>query len=515
MTAPHKRWIVEQLATSPILSSGPIGRLWRYVSRDVWRADDSRSNWAQRCLHRTVRVGYLTARSFAGDRCILRAMALTYTTVLSLVPLLAFSFAMLKGLGWYEDLRTGQIDPYLDELFGSLEPAPSVALESAPSVLAPAAEPAGITQLRSGFDQVLDLVDRTDVKGLGAIGLLVLMLAVLRLLSSIEESFNEIWGVRKARSWVRKLSDYLTIVVITPIFLVVAVGVTGAAQSAGVAEFIEKRLAMGALLELAMRAAPVLIGWLAFTLVYLVMPNRRGRLLSAAIGGGVAGVLWQLTLLAHIEFQIGVAKYNAIYAGFAALPIFLAWVQISWLIVLFGAELAYAHESEREYRGVATYEQRQHAFRESLALRAMTRISRAFLEGAPPVSARSISGALAVSPREVDDVLADLERGRLVVHVDLADGVESSAGATFVPARDPGAICVMDVLDALSGVGVDAPLKARDELDERLDRILAKLGEEARGSVYNRTLRELVDEARARASAGEAAVLAPARVEPT
>ncbi len=512
MTAPHKRWIVEQLATSPILSSGPIGRLWRYVSRDVWRTDDSKANWAQRTLHRTVRVGYLTARSFAGDRCILRAMALTYTTVLSLVPLLAFSFATLKGLGWYEDLRARQIDPYLDELFGKLEPAPSIAMDSAPSVLAPAAEPAGVMQLRHGFNQVLDLVDRTDVKGLGAIGLLVLMLAVLRLLSSVEESFNEIWGVRKARSWVRKLSDYLTIVIITPIFLVIAVGVTGAAQSAGVAEFIEERLSMGAVIEFAMRAAPVLIGWFAFTLVYLVMPNRRGKLLSAAIGGGVAGLLWQLTLLAHIEFQIGVAKYNAIYAGFAALPIFLAWVQISWLIVLFGAELAYAHESEREYRGVATYEQRQHAFQQSLALRAVTRIARAFLEGAAAVEPRAIAADLGVSLREVEEVLVELERGHLVSHIDTVEGVD---GAGYVPARDPGSIRVLDVLDALSGAGVDAPLKAVDGLDQRLDRILDKLGQEARGSAYNRTLRELVDEARARATSDEAATLLPSRVELT
>lgn len=507
----HKRWIVEQLATSPILAAGPIGRVWRYVSRDVWRTEDQQTHPLKRALHRVVRVVFLTARSFAGDRCVLRAMALTYTTVLSLVPLLAFSFAMLKGLGWYEDLRQQQIDPYLDELFGALQPVSLAPVDAGPAVLVAPSEPAGITQLRQGFDQVLDLVDRTDVKGLGAIGLLVLMLTALRLLSSIEESFNEIWGVRKARSWVRKLSDYLTMVVITPIFLVVAVGVTGLAKSAGVAEFLEERMALGGLVEAAMRAAPVMIGWIVFTLVYLVMPNRRGNLSSAALGGFVAALLWQLTLLAHIEFQIGVAKFNAIYAGFAALPIFLAWVQISWLIVLLGAELAYAHESEREYRGLATYEQREHAFQQSLALRASVRIAAAFLAGEPPVTSHAIGGALGVSSREVDEVLRELERGRLVSHVDSA---ESADGVAYQPARDPGSIRVTDVLDALSGVGLDAPLKARDELDRRLDRLLSKLGEEARGSAYNRTLRELAEEARARANAGEPAPAA-ARVEPT
>lgn len=511
MSASHKRWIVEQLATSPILSSGPVGRVWRFISRDVWRAEDARTHWTRRALNRVVRVGFLTVRSFAGDRCVLRAMALTYTTVLSLVPLLAFSFAMLKGLGWYEDLRTKQIDPYLDELFGSLASGSQVSLETAPTVLIAPAEPAGVTQLRHGFDQVLDLVDRTDVKGLGAIGLLVLMLAVLRLLSSIEESFNEIWGVRKARTWVRKLSDYLTIVVITPIFLVVAVGVTGAAQSVGLVEFLERKLSMGAVVEFAIRAAPVLVGWLAFTLVYLVMPNRRGKLMSAAIGGAVAGLLWQLTLLAHIKFQLGVANYNAIYAGFAALPIFLAWVQISWLIVLFGAELAYAHESERDYRGLATYEQRQHAFQQSLALRSMTRIASAFLVSEPAVSSRAIAGSLGVSPREIDEVLVELERGRLVTHVDTLDG---ASGPFYVPARDPGAIRVTDVLDALSGVGVDAPLSASDELDARVERLLHKLGQESRSSAFNRSIRELVDEARARTTVEQGAE-STVRAEPS
>jgi membrane protein len=508
----QKPWILEHLGAGSILSSSPVGRLWRFVSHGVWRADDSRLSWPWRALHRFVRVAYLTLKSFVGDKCVLRAMALTYTTVLSLVPLLAFSFATLKGLGWYEELRTKQIDPYLDDLFGRLEgPAPSVGLENSPAVLVGPADPAGVTQLRQGFDHVLDMVDKTDVKGLGAIGLLVLMLAVLRLLSSIESSFNEIWGVRKARSWVRKLSDYLTIVIITPIFLVIAVGITGAAQSVGVVEFIEERLALGAVIEFAIRAAPLLIGWGAFTLVYLVMPNRRCKLSSAAIGGAVASVLWQLTLLAHIKFQIGVARYNAIYAGFAAFPIFLAWVQLSWLIVLLGAELAFAHESERDYRGVATYEPRQHAYRESLALRAMMRLSRAFLAGERPPRSLDIAASLGITPREVDEVLRELERGRLAARVDSVDGAD---GPSFLPARDPGSIRVKDVMEAFAGVGVDAPLPATDELDTRVDRLLSKLGEEARTSTYNRSLRELVEEERSRAAAPEASHR-ELRVEPS
>ena len=474
MNAPAKIWIVEQLATSTLIADTPLGRLWRFVSRDIWRAEVERMGPMKRAFFRVCRIAFLTVRSFAGDRCVIRASALTYTTVLSLVPLLAFSFAILKGLGFYEDLRRNRIDPYLDELFGRSTGA------------------AGGAQLRDGFDHVLNLVDRTNVQGLGAIGLGVLLLAALRLLSSVEASFNEIWGVRKSRSWVRQLSDYLTIVIVTPIFLVIAIGVTTAAQNAGVVDFVENRLSLGFALRGLIKLAPILIGWGAFTILYLVMPNRRTRLSSAALGGLVAGLAWQVALVVHIAFQVGVANYNAIYAGFAAFPIFLVWVQLSWLIVLFGAELAFAHENEREYHGFASYEHHAHAFREHLALRALTRICAAFLDGERPRTAASIAAGLGVSPREIDELLQDLVRGGLVAQVELGAG----AGPGYMPARDPGRIAVVDVLEVLRGEGVDGEVVAQDELDRAVDRAMKKLDEEARSSAHNRSMREWVEDAR-------------------
>ena len=494
MQQPAKRWIVEQLATSAIVARGPLGKAWRFFSRDVWLAEVDHFGTARRALYRVCRIAFLALKSFAGDRCVIRAGALTYTTVLSLVPMLAFSFAMLKGLGFYDELRTTRIDPYLDGLFGKLEPAATIELPLAPIMQAPAPEQ-GMLQLREGFDRVLGLVDHTNLKGLGFVGLLVLMLAALRLLSSVEASFNEIWGVRKARTWVRKLSDYLTIVIVTPLFLVVAIGVTTAAQNAGVVEFLDKKLALGFLIEALIRIAPVLIGWAAFTLVYLVMPNRRTKFASAALGGFVAGLAWQAALVLHIKFQIGVANYSAIYAGFAALPVFLVWVQLSWLIVLFGAELAFAHESEREYRGFAGYEQHAHAFREQVALRALTRICDAFQAGKPARGARSIAAGLGLAPREVEEVLHDLVRGKLVAQV---DGAESGDGAGYMPARDPGRITVVNVLEVLRGEGLDAGVAAESELDRHVDKLMAQLDEEARTSAHNRTLRDLVEEARRR-----------------
>jgi membrane protein len=494
MSPPAKRWIVEQLAASPFVASGPIGALWRFVSHDVWLLDIDTLPWWKRRTYRTARILFLAARSFHGDRCMVQASALTYVTVLSLVPLLAFAFAMLKGLGFYQELRTNYIDPYLDELLQA---------SGAPADPSAATGVHGAADLRHGIGQVLDLVEQTDLKGLGFLGLIVLLVAVHRLLGSIEGSFNEIWGVSKSRSWVRKLSDYLTMVIVTPLFLVIAIGVTTALQSHGVVTFLREQLALGLLIEGLIKCTPVLVGWAAFTLVYLVLPNRRGKLSSAAIGGFVGGVLWQLALEIQIRLQVGIANYNAIYASFAALPVFLVWVQTSWVIVLLGAELAFAHESEPDYRGVATYEEHDHAFKEQVALRALTRVCAAFVANENPPSAASIAAQLSISPREVQEVLDQLQRGRLVASTDSGGAAEFG----FLPARDPGKITVVDVLHTMRGAGFDPETTQHGELDGRVDRALAQLNAEARSSAYNRTLRDLVEDARRR-DAVEAAGMA-------
>lgn len=515
MANPHKHWLVEQLESNAWFARGPVATLWRYLSRDLWLRKVEREPLWRRFWMRTGRVMYLTVRSFVVDRCVLQAGALTYVTVLSLVPLLAFAFAMLKGLGYYEELREHRIDPFFDELLGaraSVEAQSTAAADVVEQIGVAEPLPArGAFELRDGIDQVLDLVDQTNLKGLGFIGLIVLLLAVVRLLGSIEDSFNRIWGVRKARSWVRKLADYLTIVVVTPIFLVVAIGVTTSAQNAGVTEFLRQELALGGLIELLLRGVPVLVGWFAFTIVYLVMPNRRCKLSSALIGGFVAGTLWQIALVLHIRFQVGIANYNAIYAGFAALPVFLVWVQTSWVIVLLGAEVAYAHESEPDYRGLAAHQQHHQAFTEQIALRALTRVCDAFLAGEKPPSSSDIAAALGLAPRELREVLEDLREGGLVTVVE-GRGDEARA---FVPARDPERITVVDVLGVMRGEGLDLKVAAVGELDTRVDKLLTQLQHEARSSAFNRSLRELVDEARRREVAAGKAKLAQQGVQPS
>lgn len=494
MESNEKHALPEKLARLPLLNKGPQGRLVRFFTETIWDARLEELGRARRLGYKACRVLFLATVGFLGDNCMLRAMALTYTTVLSLVPLLAFSFAILKGLGFYEDLRRERIEPYLDTLFGAAEQAPSPLLEPAavPLVMTDAAPAQGLSHLRGVFDNVLNMVDTTDVKGLGAIGLVVLLLAVHRLLSSIETSFNQIWSVRKPRTIVRKLSDYLTMVVITPIFLVVAIGVTTAVQNAGVIEFLEEKLALGAVLQTLIKLAPVLVGWAAFTLLYLVMPNRRGRVAAALVGGFFASLAWEGALLAHIAFQIGVAKYNAIYAGFAAIPIFLVWVQLSWVIVLAGAELAYAFEKHYEYQGVGTGTRIGPAHAEHVAVRLMARLSEAFLAGERAPSVPELARRVGVATSTVERLLSDLRERGLVAAIEPA---EAGAPQGWQPSRDPATIRISDVLLAVRGEVRASEQGKLLSLDALADRALRALEAEGRSSVHNRTMRELVERA--------------------
>ena len=222
----HSRQSADRLRRSEGHAPGLFGRLFRRIDQwyeaHVFAHDLERLPRGRRLVNHWLRVGYLATRGFHEDACLIRASALTYITVLSLVPLLAFSFAVAKGMGFYQDLLRGSIEPFLDRTFGPQQTGPA---------MLPEAQPQGAQAMRGAIQQVLNFVDGTQVSGLGAVGLLVLLYTVVKLLSTIEESFNHIWGAQRARTPVRKLTDYMAMVVVAPILIFAATGITTAAQS--------------------------------------------------------------------------------------------------------------------------------------------------------------------------------------------------------------------------------------------------------------------------------------------
>ncbi len=518
-------------------------RLRDFLTVDLWSTEHGGLPTFRGAFFRLSRILYVSVRGFVQNRCLFHASALTYITVLSIVPVLAFVFSVAKGAGAYEQLIQ-RVDPALDRLFGaegesqalSLDEPPreldgasqtesaidadaldaeagsstselqgstsidqpqadadlaleglGEARESGSATVGPSEQDAvgadeARAQLRQALDKVLQFVRDTDVSKLGAFGLIVLFYTVIKLLGSIERSFNEIWGVRNSRALTRKVSDYLAIVVITPLLILPAMGIT-----AYVHTWVESDAAIARpLFDLALRVISLGTVWVAFGFIYLFLPNTRVRISSALLGGLAGGSLWQLSNLLMITIP---STVNPLYATFAAIPVFLVYTWTSWVCVLFGAEVASAAEKAPTYRGSAYIGPVPPAFREVIALRAMTSIGRSFLEGSDPWSVSSLSRCLGIPESWIADVFEDLTEAGFLSWVQ--DGEYESV----LPAKALDSIRVCDVLHALRGDRMESNFLPRNAEEQRVAKLLEALDRTREDSAHNRTLRSLAEEA--------------------
>ncbi|WP_303721957.1 YhjD/YihY/BrkB family envelope integrity protein [Malonomonas rubra] len=290
----------------------------------LWEQNLNELNFGQRILLRQVQTAVLVVRDFGVNQSLLRASALTYYTMLSIVPLLALTFALLKAFGVQNLL-----------------------------------EPLIMEKLQVGDGEVvqaiLGYINNTQVGKMGAIGLIFLLFGVVSLLTNVEKAFNHVWGIRETRPLMRRFSDYLSVILVGPVLIISAISMTSSLASNNLVHKLIEMEMVGTLILLLFKFAPFVFMWLAFTVLYVFMSNTRVEWRAAFVGGIVGGTLWQLAQWAYINFQVGVAKYNAIYGTMAALPIFMIWVYFSWVIVLFGLGVTYAKQnlrtSGRDLRG--------------------------------------------------------------------------------------------------------------------------------------------------------------------
>ncbi|OQY16699.1 MAG: ribonuclease BN [Desulfobacteraceae bacterium 4572_35.1] len=243
-----------------------------------------------------------------------KAAALTFSTMLAFVPLLAIMFALLKGFGVHN-----------------------------------AIEPLLIKHLSIGSEEVVsrivEYINNTNVARLGSVGLVMLVFTVLGLISSIEKSFNSSWKVAETRTLFRRFTDYFSVVTLGPLFLFAAISMNTFIRNQYVVQWILDKPVFGDLLMYLFEVLPFVAIWLAFIFLYLFVPNTKINIISATLAGICAGSLWLFTQWSYVNFQYGVAKYNAIYGTMAALPIFMVWIYVSWLIVLLGLQLCWAHQN--------------------------------------------------------------------------------------------------------------------------------------------------------------------------
>ena len=441
-----------------------LERLWVFLNRDVWSVELGGLPTFRRIIYKLSRIVYLAGRGFDAHNGMSRSSALAFITVLSVVPLLAVAFSVAKGLGAYDRLRSRVIDPFLRSAF-------DVNAEG---------EAGSGNELFDAIQQVLEFVQNTNMNNLGAFGLLVLVYTVLKLLGSIELAFNEIWSVRRARTWVRRFTDYLSMVVIVPVLLVAATAATTGSQTV-----IEDKLHLGPIVEEVLRYGVWVVVWVGFAVAYLLLPNTRVRVTSAILGGVVGGTLWQAVQLLHVVFQFNVARYNALYSGLAAIPVFLFWVYLSWVTVLVGAEFAYAHQSECAYRQITRALAFDRRLKERVAMRAMARIAVTFLDGRQPLRPLALAERMAVPEHTLIEVLEKLAQAGLLVFVE----DEFEEDAAVVPARSLDHIFIQDVLDGLAGQTVGGDLAATDPMDGKVDDALVAFKQERRGMPGNLSLK--------------------------
>jgi membrane protein len=394
---------------------------------------------------------YSISTNFITHQGPLRAAALTYTTVLSLVPFLAIAFSVLKGLG-----AQNALEPLLQQIAGDY----------------------GDTVSR-----IVAYVNNTNVKSIGAIGLVMLVFTVISLMGSIDEAFNAVWGVRETRSVQRRFSDYLSVVTVGPILLLAATSMTSSLQSQWMLQWLIQNTYLGDAILLLFRLLPYLSVWVAMIFLYIFIPNAKVRFASAVTGGVVAGTAWQLAQWGYFHFQVGVANYNAIYGTLAAVPVFLVWIFTSWLIVLFGLEIVFAHQHRGHGLLGHSTSCLNATVREELAVALLVQVSIHFQKGGVTPSAQCLADELNVPMLQLETVIDELHQlGYLVA----TTGTETG----WLPARNPSEIMVSDVIGNLRGTSA---LQAATPILQLAEDIILKGWLSSKACLDGISVRDLLD----------------------
>jgi membrane protein len=333
----------------------------------IWRDSTAEDQFGMKILRALCRIFFIVTREAKEDKITLRASALTFTVVLSLVPMLALGTAVLKGLGAGDQMRIAAykfIDQFesaaetLNFNQGEEQPATADKPAQAPVKDAESKEPAAEQQSQSGnltghlhsaVDKIFAYVDRTNFATLGTFGIVGMVLAALGVLGSIEQSMNAIWQTRRGRGLGRKIIDYMALMILLPISVNLALAASTTVQSSALYARFQDVLPIfmyGFFLKL----LPLLILVLTFTLLYRFIPNTKVELFPALGGGLFGGFSWYAVQIIYIKLQIGVAKYNAIYGSFATLPLFFLWIYVAWVVFLIGAEVAFAVQVWKHYQ---------------------------------------------------------------------------------------------------------------------------------------------------------------------
>jgi membrane protein len=379
---------------------------------------------AGRALLGVLRYGYALARDLIFGDLNMRAMSLVYTTLLSIVPLLAFCFSIVKAFGFHREF-----EPLIAEFF----------------------RPLG-DQAAALTERVIGFVDHTQGGVLGSVGLAVLLWTVLSVVQKVEDSFNHIWHVERPRSFARRVTEYLSVLIVGPIAMVVALGLIASLATHALVAWLEAHPPLGTLLSSGGRLGPLAIVTVGFTFLYSFVPNTTVRLRAAALAGAAAGAVWVAASIGFTQLVAYSTQLLAIYAGFAIVLLVLMWVWLNWLILLLGALFAFYLQNPEYLRSGERDVLPTVRLRERLALSVMYLVARAFESGERRHRIATLAETLAVPSIALAPVVDALEQAGLL---------ETTEAEALLPGRDPARITLDEVLRTVRDGGYGRAITLR------------------------------------------------------
>ncbi len=428
---------------------------------DIWQSPFKELSKKKSFLFRQLRIFYLAASGFSKNIIQLRASALTFYSLLSIIPVVAIAFAIAKGFG---------LDQNLEQLIVK-------EFESHQEILNWL-----LTNARNALQE-------TSGGYIAGVGIIILFYSVMALLEHIEISFNFIWQIRTERPWYRKFTDYLTIMLIAPVFIVLSSSVS-VFISTELNDFMMRAPILDffkPIISFLFKFTPYFLSWIILTLLFIIMPNTKVKFLPAMISGIIAGTILVALQWLYIDLQFGISKLSAIYGSFAAIPLFIIWMQSSWIVVLIGAQLSYfnqnisKYELEAENLNISNYQKK------ALVLMILNLIARKFAAGEKPLSLRNISNTLGIPNQIVNNLIQDLKDAALIS----ISQEDENSDELFQPALDIHKITVGLVFLRLDRKGVENKVVVKNKDYEKIMVMLNKFDELISKSDSNILIKDL------------------------
>ncbi len=395
----------------------------QFIKEDIWTTPETNYSSLQLKGVVTLKILLLAIQGFKKDLCQLRASALTLYTLLSIVPVIALLFGVAKGFGFEKKLEQQLLEQSSEQ----------------------------DTMMLQLIEFSQNMLSSTKGGIVAGIGVVVLFWTVIKVIGNIEESFNHIWKIKKNRTLARKLSDYLSLMMLAPVLLIASSSMTVfvKTQITWLVKIIQLPEFGTKVVLYAMTYSPLVIMSALFTFIFIFMPNKKINFQAGLIAGIITGIMYQLVQWAYLSLQIGASSYNAIYGSFAALPLFLIWLQLVWIVVLLGCEISFYLQNYDNYRHNEQFSNLSFSLKKVIAFKVCHLIVMRFFKTEKAANTERIAEQLQLPVSVVQKSLSTLLEANLIVELNGFDEEQKR----YHPAQDINSLTVSYMANALETNG--------------------------------------------------------------